>query len=209
MYKMIPAFHWANSISLLGLFFAVNGIYNSLLGDLNQAMLFFVIAGICDLFDGVFAKRFKRSEFDRQMGEHVDSFVDMISFVGLPVVLLFSLVGQTPITLLVAFFYAAMSLHRLGYFHLTKEEQEGKSGSFRFFIGVPLAYIALILPILYAVFLLFGATETILFRFLVGVLYVAMGVAYVWNRPIPKPGGKMYAVFVVLAILLVALLGSR
>lgn len=209
MYRIIPAFHWANSMSLLGLFFSITGIYNSILGDLNQAMIFFVLAGISDLFDGKFANRFKRNGQQKQMGEFVDSFVDMISFAAFPVVLLFRIVGFVPVSILVAFLFVVMAIHRLGYFHITKEEQTARTGSFDYFIGVPLTYIALAVPIFYTTFLLFNGTETVVFRLLVQLLYLAMGLAYVWNRPVPKPRGKMYGVFVGLAVLVIIVLGSR
>lgn len=209
MFRLIPAFHWANSVSLLGLFFSINGIYNSLLGDLNHAVIFFVLAGVCDLFDGKFAQRFKRNEEQKQMGEWMDSFVDVVSFAAFPVILLFRMVDFVPVTILVAFLYVVLAIHRLGYFHLTKEEQMGATGSYDSFIGLPITYAVLIISLFYTVFVLFQATHMLIFQLLLQLMYILIAFAFVWDRPIPKPKGKMYLVFVLIAISVIVILGSR
>lgn len=134
MYKHIPVFHVANTVSLIGLFFSLWSIRSLFEGNTDFAIILFVLSGLCDLFDGKFARLFKRDAFQQQMGEYIHSFVDMISFVALPVIFSFHFVSGLALPLVLAVFYAICGIHRLGYFHIIKEDD---------FISVPLTYITL------------------------------------------------------------------
>ena len=72
MYKHIPVFHVANTVSLIGLFFSLWSIRSLFEGNTDFAIILFVLSGLCDLFDGKFARLFKRDAFQQQMGEYID-----------------------------------------------------------------------------------------------------------------------------------------
>ncbi|HJB22852.1 MAG TPA: CDP-alcohol phosphatidyltransferase family protein [Candidatus Jeotgalibaca pullicola] len=209
MFQFIPVFHISNSLSFIGLFFSILSIYTIMTGNISRAIMLMVVSVICDLFDGKFANQFERTLEEKQMGEYVDSFVDMISFIALPIVLLLSITEYSIFALFISIFYAVMGIHRLGYFHITKEEQLDSEGNYFYFIGVPVAYISLIIPIIYTVCILFQATHTLFFQVLLQMIYIIMALMFVWNHPIPKPRGKMYVFFVLLALLVLFILGSR
>lgn len=206
---IIPAFHRANLLSLVGLCFAILSMYTTITGPLTRAVMFMVGAVLCDLFDGKFASRFERNTAEKQMGELVDSLVDMISFVALPIVFLIIVTNFSPLSVGISCFYAIMAVSRLSYFHVTKEDQLEADGQYRFFIGVPVTYILLVVPILYTLFELFGAVQTTVFQAILQTTYIIMGGLFVWKRPIPKPAGMMYAVFVLLAVIILTVLISR
>jgi CDP-diacylglycerol--serine O-phosphatidyltransferase len=42
--------------------------------------LFLALAALADTFDGKFARRFQRTDFDRSFGVQLDSLVDAVSF---------------------------------------------------------------------------------------------------------------------------------
>lgn len=204
MYRMIPAFHKANALSILGLLFAVGGIFLAIRNAWDGAMICFVLAGLSDLFDGRFASRFARPALHRQMGEFIDSFVDMTASVALPVVVLLTMGGGGGVTYLTAVLYAVMGIHRLAYFHVAKEEV----GPGRF-IGVPVTYISLVVPVLYALCKLLGLEGSLFFRLVLHLAYIGMGLAFVWDHPVPKPAGKMYALFGLLAFIVIGILIVR
>ena len=66
------------SIAILGMFLAVSG-------RINYSFICLVLCGICDLFDGVVARRFKRTDEEKAFGIELDSLVDVVSFIALPV----------------------------------------------------------------------------------------------------------------------------
>lgn len=200
MYKVIPAFHRSNLLSLLGLFFSIMSMKNIFQGQLDAAIILFVFSGLCDLFDGKFARLFKRDEKQQQMGEYIDSFVDMISFIALPLIFLFQMLEGPYVPLMLAALYALCGVHRLAYFHIIKGEA---------FIGIPLTYITLILTVTYAFFSLFGAEGSALFRATVTLIYFILPLGFVWNVPVTRPSGKMYLLFVILAIIVLIIVGSR
>ncbi len=200
MYKRIPVFHVANTVSLMGLFFSLWSIRSLFEGNTDFAIILFVLSGLCDLFDGKFARLFKRDAFQQQMGEYIDSFVDMVSFVALPVIFLFHFVSGMTLPLVLAVFYAICGIHRLGYFHIIKEDD---------FIGVPLTYITLALTVTYTFFSLFSATGTALFRAAIVLLFILLPLGFVWNRPVRRPSGKMYLLFIGLGIFVLVVIGSR
>ena len=200
MYKFIPAFHVANTVSLVGLFFSLWSMKNLFNGNTDLAIILFVLSGLCDLFDGKFARIFKRNAFHRQMGEYIDSFVDMVSFVALPIVFLLHFISGPILPLILAFFYAICGIHRLGYFHIMKDTD---------FIGVPVTYITLAVTVTYTIFHLFDATGSSLFQASIILLFILMPLGFVWNRPVQRPTSKMYVLFVVLAIFVLVVIGSR
>lgn len=200
MYKVIPAFHKSNLLSLLGLFFSIWSMKNIFQSHLDTAIILFVLSGLCDLFDGKFARLFQRSDRQQQMGEYIDSFVDMISFIALPIAFLFQMIEGPYVSLMLAVLYGICGVHRLGYFHITKGDT---------FIGIPLTYITLILSVTYAFFSLFGAVGSGLFRATVALIYFVLPLGFVWNVPVARPTGKMYLFFIILAVLVLVIVGSR
>ncbi|MGP6140156.1 CDP-alcohol phosphatidyltransferase family protein [Jeotgalibaca sp. A127] len=200
MYKVIPAFHRSNLLSLLGLFLSLMSMRNIFQGQLDAAIILFVFSGLCDLFDGKFARLFKRDEKQQQMGEYIDSFVDMVSFIALPIAFLFQLLEGQYVPLILATLYAVCGVHRLGYFHIIKGDA---------FIGMPLTYITLTLTVTYAFFSLFGAVESALFRATVALIYFILPLGFIWNVPVARPSGKMYILFIILAIIVLVIVGSR
>lgn len=204
MYRMIPAFHKANALSMLGLAFAVGGMFLAFWNARDGAIICLVLAGLCDLFDGRFASRFARPALHRQMGAFIDSFADIVVSVSLPIVVLVTMGGNGLGTYLTAVFYAMMGLHRLAYFHIAKEE----TGP-RHFIGVPVTYIALAVPVVYTIGKVAGLEESLFFQLALHLVYLGMGLAFVWDRPVRKPAEKGYTFFGLLAIAIIGLLTVR
>lgn len=204
MYQIIPAFHKANTLSMLGLAFSVGSFYFISQGNNDGAMIALVLGGLCDLFDGKFAGMFERTYPHKQMGEFIDSFVDMVGSVALPVAFLLTFGLGHVASYVTAVFYATMGIHRLAYFHIVKED-----GAASYFVGVPVTYIALAVPVWYTFCQVAGWGAGVVFRVGLHAVYLGLALAFVWERPITKPQGKMYAFFVLLALLVIALLLGR
>ena len=128
----------ANFISFTGLFFAVSGIIIAE-RDWILSIFFLMAAGICDLFDGYIARKFNSQNND--MGKHIDSLIDIVSFGALPVAILISLDSNVMINILISFIYLGCAVWRLALFNTIPSEKS-------YFIGFPVTFVSLLLPLI-------------------------------------------------------------
>lgn len=183
----IGVYNLANSITYLGILAALLGIYHA--GNARAAMLCMVVAGICDLFDGRVARMFKRTETEKAFGIQLDSFADTVSFVIFPAVFLLAQ-SHSVWAWIIAALYVLCGITRLCWFDITTD------GNTTYYSGVPVTYISLILPVLYAVATFAALPMTVL----VPVVMLIMAALFILNIQVKKPGGIWYAIFAVIAI---------
>ena len=194
---MIGCFNRSVLLTYGGISLSVFGIYNLLNGTSDRsvevAMVCLILAGICDLFDGVVARRCKRNETQKQFGAEIDSLADVISFLAFPAVLLYAICRERPwVVFPVAVFYVLCGVDRLAWFNLTPPAADS---SFR---GLPVTYAALVLPCLYVL----GPLPHLLFP----AAYCLLGFFFVLDVRVPKPRGVFYPLFAILAAVLILLL---
>ena len=192
----IGVYNLANCVTMLGVAAAVVGI--SFASNPRFAMLMLILAGVCDMFDGRVARMFPRTEFEKRYGIQLDSFADTVSFVIFPAVFLIAQ-GRTVWTVLIAILYVFAGVTRLCWFDITTD------GNTKYFSGFPVTCIALLLPMLYAVFAL---AHTAVPTIVVALSLLVMAVLFVANIRVKKPTGKATIALAVvgLAMLLVLLL---
>jgi CDP-diacylglycerol--serine O-phosphatidyltransferase len=92
---------------------------------------------------------------------------------------------------------------RLAFFNIHGTKGDGKKC---FYVGVPVTYSALVLPIL----LLFATTpgEPPLLG-LVQAYFWVLGTLFVLRIQVPKPGGIFYVIFPLVAVVLTVIWGLR
>ncbi|MBL1242870.1 MAG: CDP-alcohol phosphatidyltransferase family protein [Sulfurimonas sp.] len=107
------------------------------------------VGGAFDIFDGKIARKYKLSN---EFGVQLDSFADFLSFVLVPVFLIFQAVyaSQFDTTLLVAasiisIYYVISGLRRLIHFNLNADTREVE----KYFTGVPTPLGAILLWLVY------------------------------------------------------------
>lgn len=189
-----------NYLTYLGVIFALIAMALTLNGEPTLAMMAFIMSGVCDLFDGRFARQFVRTPQQEQYGIEIDSLSDMVNFVAFPTVMLLTQAFNNYVSVLVVIIYALAATNRLAYFNSsTKVEGHGQ-----YFIGLPVTYSALFFPLLYLLDQWFAMD---LFPILSHVMALVLAFLFIWKRPIPKPNGIAYAVFVLLALLTLVGLG--
>lgn len=201
---MIGCFNPSVILTYVGIALSLSGIYNLLMitdyesvNRVDIAVICLILAGICDLFDGVIARRCKRNETQKKFGVQIDSLADVISFLIFPSVLLYYICrSRSEIIYLVMAFYTLSGINRLAWFNIHSETFHNV------FQGLPVTYAALIIPCFY-VFM--GGFHPVL-RMVLPVVYCVLGLLFSLNIRIPKPGAKFYPVFGVLAIVLIILI---
>jgi CDP-diacylglycerol---serine O-phosphatidyltransferase len=119
-----------NGFTLGNLFFGIFAIVSASHGAFGSAVLYIVLGGVCDAFDGAVARATRTGS---RFGEELDSLVDAISFGLAPAMIVYFLVlPQNRWGLLAVFIFAACAVIRLARFNVT---QAGESKSY--FIGLP------------------------------------------------------------------------
>ena len=190
---------WNKSVILTyaGLLFAVLGIFLAFTQDkINYAFCCLMVSGVCDLFDGMVARRCKRTEEEKMFGIELDSLVDTMSFVALPICI-FIAMGLTHIwDIIIYMIFAVIGVARLAYFNIDTADSEK---AIKYYIGIPVTYVALIFPLLY---LLRLPLEDKIFVpvFTAGIVIVS--VLEILKIKVIKPKGIWYGIFGVLAIAL-------
>ena len=194
---------WNKSViaTYVGMLLAVASIFLLMSGLYKAAMMCFMGAGICDLFDGTIARMCKRTEEEKNFGIQLDSLVDVVSFIVLPVVLIVKLAGLTWYAAAAAVMYSVFGIARLAYFNVCQEENEDKDSPIKYYTGMPVTYAALVFPLVYLLHLYSNTEVTALFMC---IAMEIMALLFILKIKFIKPGKKGYIFLMLLAIALFA-----
>lgn len=138
-----------NVITLTGLSFGLSSIRYALEGDFNLAILCILIAGICDVLDGLLARHLQ-SESD--LGAQLDSLSDFLSFGIAPGLLIYmSIFNQnSSIGAFACLIYIVFSCLRLALYNVkleSKKKSNEEPESFFSGIPTPVGAILILLPL--------------------------------------------------------------
>lgn len=192
----IGVWNLANGVTWLGIAAAVVAMWFALSENPRIAMLLFLVSGLCDLFDGRVARMFERTDVEKAFGIQLDSFADTVSFVVFPAVFLLTLT-TAPWAVVLAVLYVLAGITRLCWFDITTD------GDTKYFAGVPVTYMALVLPLAWVIVQAVALNAA---PYVTAPVLAVMGILYVLNIKVKKPGGVWYAIFGVIAIALAVLL---
>ena len=188
---------WNKSVILtyIGLIISVLGIMLVLFDiDLKYVMICLIVAGICDLFDGTVARRCKRTKEEKEFGIELDSLADVMSFIALPLVILFS-INKSVLFIPIAIIYAIFAIARLAYFNIKTADS---NKAIKSYIGLPATYAALVFPL---VFLLSYLLENSLFIIIYNVITLLVSILFITKVKIPKPRLVSSIILLLIAII--------
>ena len=180
------------SISIIGMVLLLSG------HNIKYTMVCFMLAGICDLFDGTVARRCKRTKEEKAFGIELDSLADVMSFVALPLVILGSINKRLyfiPLYIL----YGVFAVARLAYFNIATADSEKPVP---YYEGLPVTFSALIFPLVY---LLSYKIDESLFIIIYNVMALLVGILFVCKLKVPKPKMKISICLFLLAIVMTVL----
>ena len=185
---------WNKSVILtyIGLAVSIFGIlicFNNNEKSIGFAMSCLIIAGICDLFDGQLARKCKRTEQEKNFGIELDSLVDAIDFIALPIAIFLRLQMNTWYHYIIMVIFAICGIARLAYFNIMVEDN---NNPVKYYMGLPVTYTALIFPVFYLLkYILPLNIFSIIYTALIGIV----AVLNIINIKIIKPKGMAYLVF--------------
>ena len=178
--------------ALLGLFFAIRGVYPAAMMGLLWAVVF-------DWSDGLIARRMKgRTADQRSFGAQLDSLIDIVSFSVAPALLLLSVGHFSPWFVPGAFVILATGVIRLSYFNVFGLLDDST------YRGLALDNNVVVLAFLFVFEPVIGRTVFAVVLYVVLVVLAALNVAPIET---PKLGGRWYYAVILYALLLSAVYG--
>ena len=177
LYRSDNHFNLANLITMANITAGLIGTYFITLNNFTAAIILAWIGGAFDIFDGKVARKYNLSN---EFGIQLDSFADFLSFVLVPVFLIFQAIFVAKLSgfglfvaAVVSIYYVISGLRRLITFNINADAGEVD----KYFTGVPTPMGAILLWIIY----LGGAYEII--SPLVVALFMVV-IAYLLNSKV-------------------------
>lgn len=191
---MIGFYSYTVVLTYLGLASAAMGMILTFQGFAKYALFCLAFSGLCDMFDGKVARMKKdRTEDEKRFGIQIDSLCDVVCFGVFPMILCYSIGmrGLAGISILV--FYLIAGVIRLAFFNVMEEKRQEETDEARkYYQGLPITSIAIILPLFCTLRPLLGH------RFLseLHICILTVGLLFIINFPLRKPGWKMLTLLV-------------
>jgi CDP-diacylglycerol--serine O-phosphatidyltransferase len=184
---MIGFYNYTVILTYIGVASAVSGMWFAISGRTSMAIVCLMVSGFCDLFDGTIARTKKRNEQEKKFGIQIDSLADLVCFGVLPAVIGVSIGLKRWYEIAILIVYVLAALIRLAYYNVTEDElQLSVDVQRRYYDGLPVTSVALVLPLIYAVRPLMKNGFLLLYSF--GMLSLA--VAFLSKIKVYKPGVK-------------------
>lgn len=178
----------ANAVTLLG---ACAGLASALLaihGHLAQSLAALIVCGLCDVFDGLIARRLTRTEEQKTFGGRLDSICDAVIFGAVPPIVMHQAGMNSPAELALLAVFLCCAVWRLAYFDTVG--LAGGEGPSKYYYGLPTTFIALTLPLLASA----GFYNQQALRIGLNVAALGSAIAMVSPFKFPKPRGIWYVI---------------
>jgi CDP-diacylglycerol--serine O-phosphatidyltransferase len=173
-------FNLANIVTFFNIASGIFAIYFLTHQEFFAAALFAWLAGGFDIIDGKIARKYNLST---QFGIQLDSYADFLSFVIVPAMFIYFAVVDTkeaflsmPLVIFAFVYYVISGLRRLIQFNI--DADEGKVE--KYFTGIPTPLGAILLWLVYLIFLTGFINETF-------VLFMMILIGYLLNSKIKIP----------------------
>ncbi|WP_345993500.1 CDP-alcohol phosphatidyltransferase family protein [Sulfurimonas sp. HSL-1716] len=169
LWQSTSHFNLANLFTMVNITAGLMATYFITQNNFFTAVILAWIGGAFDIFDGKIARKFKLSN---EFGIQLDSFADFLSFVLVPVFLIFQAVysslngGALAAAAVISIYYVISGLRRLIQFNINSDAGEVS----KFFTGVPTPLGAILLWLVYLsnVYGLIPAVAVIVLMALIG-----------------------------------------
>ncbi len=185
---IIGYFRFCDIITMFSTIFAIIGIIFAINNRYTCSMGMLVLCGICDMFDGHFARK-KNTEEERVYGFNLDSLSDITAFGVFPTILTCCMFNELYVKI-IGIFFTICGLIRLAYFNMgeqlkLKDNKKTKSG----FVGVPITTIAIIYPVMYIILMNCNIKKIIF-----SIVMLLTAISYIIRVNIPKIDLAQYTI---------------
>ena len=195
---MIGIYDYTVYLTYANFICGIMGIICALEGNTLSAIVFLMVAGICDMFDGKVARtKKKRTKEEKHFGIQLDSLADVVSFGVLPAIIGYTL-GAPKI--LVALFPTA-GLIRLAWFNVLEIIRDS-SEPVKAYTGLPITTSAMVFPFIYMLHDKLGNY----FKITYIIMMIIVGIMFILKIKIKKPSTKTLLIGTIIGIIMFILM---
>ena len=216
---MIGFYNYTVILTFVGVISSLLGIASASLGFVGRAIIFLMISGLCDMFDGRVARTRERNENEKKFGIQLDSLADIICFGVLPVVIGYAIlvkkyIGElkwsevvnlikNPIPaeikivyMIVASLFGLAAIIRLAYFNVMEDERQQLEPTQprKYYDGLPVTSVSLILPLIYLLNKIEALKEYFYIIYMAAMLVIAA--LFVIKIKVKKPKLRDMLIFI-------------
>lgn len=214
---MIGFYNYTVILTFVGVISSLLGIASASLGFVGRAIIFLMISGLCDMFDGRVARTRERNENEKKFGIQLDSLADIICFGVLPVVIGYAIIVRKYISewgtvqsllknpipaeikivyMVVASLFVLAAIIRLAYFNVMEDERQQLEPAKprKFYDGLPVTSVSLILPLVYLLSKLEVLADYFYIVYMAAMLIIAA--LFVIKIKVRKPGLRDMLIFI-------------
>lgn len=205
---MIGFYNYTVILTYIGTVCGFAGITYMANGNLKMALIFLMIAGFCDMFDGKIASTMKRTKPEKRFGIQIDSLSDLICFGVLPAFIVSQCSDIPVVRVIVPALYMLCALIRLAWFNVDEEErQDRENGGRELYMGLPVTASALLIPMFISAIKLLKLPM----NYVAPAILLVIAVAFITPFQVKKPGwaGKIAMVIFGIAGLVLVIAGVR
>ena len=166
---------------------------------LSLTLIFLILAGLCDMFDGKIARKLNNTKEEKEFGIQIDSLADTVNFVILPVVLMMSLGMTSPIDICVYILFTICGISRLAVFNCNANLDE----PVKVYTGLPVTSVAIIYPIWG---LLHGIIPDNIYEIISIIITFIIAVLFISKIKIPKFKKLAYIILPIIGLIVSILL---
>lgn len=192
---MIGLYDYTVVLTYISLGISVFGMTQAVHGYFRTAVFCLALSGLCDMFDGKIARTKKnRTEDEKAFGTQIDSLCDVVCFGAFPALICYLLGVRGPIGIAVIVLYCVNSVIRLAFFNVmeAKNALVSETGE-KFYRGLPITSMAVVLPL---TFLLQFVVPDFVFRILLHLALLVVGMLFITDFKLRKPKNSTLAALV-------------
>ena len=196
----------SNIITYLSVVFGVLAMYfaidKNIVSDIiyfKISLIFLVLSGVCDMFDGKVARMCKRTDEEKKLGIQLDSLADTVNFLCVPVVIMLSLGMNTVFDIVIYTIFVICGISRLAYFNISASIKTPS----KFFNGLPVTSTAIIYPVLG---LLYDFIDMLTLNLIYIVTTAFIAFFFIYKFKVHKFDKTEYIIVSICAIVLISLL---
>ena len=200
---MIGYYNYTVILTYLGLASGMCGMFAAIKSHPVIALVCLMLSGFFDMFDGLVARTKERTRNEKKFGIELDSLADLICFGVLPAIIGYMIGLNKWYFCIILILYVLAALIRLAYFNVMEDiRQEETTECRKFYEGLPVTTVALILPLFYPLVVLAGNLGHLVY----GALLIIIGLLFLSKIKVVKLKLKGMIALIILGVLELLLL---
>lgn len=195
---MIGIYDYTVVLTYISFASSAAGIFCASTMHLRWSIFFLALSGLCDMFDGKIARTKKnRTDDEKSFGIQIDSLCDIVCFGILPMIICFKLGMDHIYSMIILTLYGLAGLIRLAFFNVMEaKRQESTEDARKYYQGLPITSMAVVLPLLFLVSPLFPTHD--MFLVVLHIMVALVGILFITDFKFRKPSTKEVLLLVIL-----------